>query len=332
MAAQGIPGKVYSLPGYTAAYGAPFLTPNMAMGGAGRVFWVGNGTLGSGTFPSGNGSNPDYPMASILTAFKKTVAGRGDIIYVLPGHAENIATATAWADLKSNTKIVGLGSGIERPIFTFTTTASQLAVGATVSSVLIRGCQFYAAGPRGTTALTVTAPFSISGAGFQFIENEVQCGVDADQLATDCFSLAATADDATFYGNYIWGGAGSVITTVLKTTGAVDRLKLFNNTITAEVATAATGVLLDLSQAAIADNLIMGNYLANNTASAKFVIKPHATSTGFVDNNVYFTGDGATAPASSAWSTYTTTYKFGANNKCVTAVSVSAIVSPAVDS
>ena len=75
-----------------------------------------------------------------------------------------------------------------------------------------------------------------------------------------------------------------------------------------------------------------GNWLANNTASAKFVIKPHASSTGFVDDNKYFTGDGATAPAASAWSTYTTNYKFGKNNNCVTAVSVSAIVSPAVDS
>ncbi len=332
MAATATPGKAYSLPGYTSSYGAPFVTPHSAQGGAGRVYWVGNGTLGSGVFPAGNGSSPDYPLSTIEAAFAKTVTGRGDIIYVLPGHTQNIATATQWSAIKSNTRVIGLGVGIERPIFTFSATGSQLAIGATITSVMIRNCQFYAAGPRGTTALTVTAPFSFSGPGLQFLENEVQCGVDADQLATDCISLAATAKDCTFHSNYIWGGAGSVITTVLKTAGAVDRLKLINNTITAEVATAATGVLLDLSNAAIVDNIITGNFLSNSTASAKYVLKPHASSTGFVDKNDYFTGDGSTAPASSAWTTYTTGYKFGADNKCVTAVSVSAIVSPAVDS
>lgn len=328
MAATGTPGKPYSLPGYTLSYGAPFMPGTFALGGRGRVFWVGN-TSG---LPSGNGANPDYPFATIEQAQAKCVSGRGDIIYVLPGHAQNISSATAWSALVSATNIIGLGFGTNRPTFTFSVSTAQLAVGASISNVMIRNCRFLAAGPAGTTAITVAAPFSVAGAGFSFIDNEVQMGIDADQLCTDCFSLAATADDATFAGNYMWGAAGAVITTAIKTTGAVDRLKLINNTITAEVATAATGVLLDLSNAAIADNLILGNFLANNTASAKYVIKPHATSTGFVDDNRYFTGDGGTAPASSAWSTYTTTYKFGANNKCVTAVSVSAIVSPAVDS
>jgi len=85
MAAPGTPGKSYSLPGFTASYGAPFMPGPFALGGAGRVFWVGNGTLGNGTFPSGNGSNPDYPLSTIEAAFSKTVTGRGDIIYVMAG-------------------------------------------------------------------------------------------------------------------------------------------------------------------------------------------------------------------------------------------------------
>lgn len=327
MASTAVPGKVLTLPQYQTAYGSPFMPSTFALGGAGRIFWVGNR---SGT-PAGNGSSPDYPLSTVTAALAKCVSGRGDIIYVLQGHAENIATATAWAALVAGVNIIGLGQGTNRPTFTFTTSTSQLAVGATISSVLIRNCRFLAAGPAGTTALTVAAPFSFSGAGLAFIDNEVQMGIDADQLCTDCISLAATADDCLFANNYMWGAAASVITTAIKTTGAVDRLKIINNTITAEVATAATGVLLDLSNAAIADNLILGNTLANNTASSKYVIKPHATSTGFVDNNVYYTGDGSTAPASSAWSTYTTNYKFGSNNTCVTAVSVSAIVTPAAD-
>jgi hypothetical protein len=326
MASTGSPSRSFSLPNYLQNYGAPFVPTSLALGGRGRVFWVGNAS----GLPAGNGNDPDHPKSTLDAALAKCTSGRGDIVYVLPGHAENLSSATSLSSLVAGTNIIGLGQGTNRPAFTFSAAGSLVTV--SVANVMFRNCQWLCAGPRGTTALTVTLPWTVSAAGFAFIDNEVQVAVDADQLATDCFSLTAAADDALFANNYFWGGVGGVVTTVLKTTGAVDRLKLLSNWITAEVATAATGVLLDLSQAAILDNLIIGNYLANNTASSKFVIKPHASSTGFVDHNDYFTGDGSTAPASSAWSTYTTNYKFGADNKCVTAVSVSAIVSPAIDS
>jgi hypothetical protein len=325
MAATGSPGRAISLPNYSTNYGSPFMPTSLAQGGRGRVFWVCNAS----GLPSGNGLDPDHPKSTLDGALAKCVAGRGDVVYVMEGHAENLSSATSLSSLVAGTKIIGLGQGTNKPMFTFSAAASMVTISA--ANVMIRNCQWLCAGPRGTTALTVTLPWTVSGAGFAFIDNEVQVGVDSDQLATDCFSLTATADDATFANNYFWGGAGSVITTVLKTTGAVDRLKILNNVVTAEVATAASGVLFDLSNAAIVDNLIIGNQLANNTSSAKFVIKPHASSTGFVDGNTYYVGDGATGPASLGWSTFTTNYKFGLN-RCVTAVSASAITCPAVDS
>jgi hypothetical protein len=326
MAATAIPGKAQSLPNYSLSYGSPFLPTSLAMGGRGRVFWVGNAS----GLPSGNGSSPDYPKATLDGALAKCVSGRGDIVYVLEGHAENLSSATSLSSLVAGTKIIGLGYGTSRPAFTWS--AATSAVTISVANVMFRNCQFLCSGPRGTTALTVTLPWTISAAGFTFWENEVQLAVDSDQLCTDGFSLTAAGDDATFANNYIWGGAGGVITTAIKTTGAVDRLKLIGNYITAEVATAASGVLLDFSNAACVDHLILGNYLANRTASSKFVVKPHATSTGLVNDNQYFTGDSATAPASSAWSTFTTTYQFGGGNRCVTTTAASGITCPAVDS
>jgi hypothetical protein len=326
MSATGSPSRTTALPNYFTNYGVPFMPSSLAQGGRGRVFWVGNAS----GLPSGNGNDPDHPKSTLDGALSKCVSGRGDIVYVLPGHAENLSSATSLSSLVAGTNIIGLGQGTNRPMFTFSATASLVTV--SVANVMIRNCQWLCAGPRGTTALTVTLPWTISAAGFAFIDNEVQCGVDADQLATDCFSITAAGDDATFVNNYIWAGAGSVITTALKTTGAVDRLKLINNYITAEVATAASGVLLDLSNAASVDHIITGNVLLNRTASSKFVIKPHATSTGWVDNNAYGVGDSATAPASLGWSTYTTTYQFGAGNRCVSVTGASAILSPAADS
>jgi hypothetical protein len=326
MASTGSPSRSFSLPNYLQNYGAPFVPTSLALGGRGRVFWVGNAS----GLPAGNGNDPDHPKSTLDAALAKCTSGRGDIVYVLPGHAENLSSATSLSSLVAGTNIIGLGQGTNRPAFTWSTASSLVTV--SVANVMFRNCQWLCAGPRGTTALTVTLPWTISAGGFTFIDNEVQVAVDSDQLATDCFSLTATADDGLFANNYIWGGAGGVVTTVLKTTGAVDRLKLIGNYITAEVATAASGVLLDLSNAACVDHLILGNWLANKTASSKFVIKPHATTTGLVDDNKYFTGDAATAPASSAWTTFTTTYQFGGNNKCVTTTAASGITCPAVDS
>jgi hypothetical protein len=223
---------------------------------------------------------------------------------------------------------MGLGNGTNRPTFTFTTATSTVDID--VANVRIQGCVFKAAGPAGSTALSVAVGFAVTAAGFEFVKNEVEVGIDADQLCTDFITLSADADDCTIAGNYINGALAAEITSVITTTGAVDRLKIIGNTITAAVVTAATGVLLDLDNAAIIDNTIAGNLLWNRTASAKYVIDPHASSTGLVYGNMMATGDGTTAPASSGFATYTTGYLF-AENYCVTAAGTSGILSPAAD-
>lgn len=266
-------------------------------------------------------------IASVAKALSYCVANRGDVIRVLPGHTENLAIAGSWS-LVAGVKIIGTGAGPERPVFTFTTATSTVLVNK--ANVTIANCRFLAAGPAGTTALTVATAFVVSAGGFTLYKNDIQCGIDSDQLCTNLITTTSGAVDMTIAANNIHGEVGSVITTVLTTTGATNRLKILDNVITAEVVTAATGVLLDLSNAAIIDNHIIGNNLANRTASAKFVIKPHATSTGQVQGNFYSTGDAATAPAVSAWTTFTTTYQFH-QNFCVTTTAVSGILCPAAD-
>ncbi len=278
--------------------------------------------------PSGDGRKPTYPFATVNAALAKCQSGRNDQLWIGPGHTENISAADMWSAIVAGVKIIGFGTGNDRPTFTFSATAGQVIID--VANVLIRNCRFKAAGPSGTTALTITAPFSVTAAGFSFVANEVEVGVDADQLCTNFMSLAAGADDCKIVANDIYGAAAAEITTVVTTAGAVDRLKIIGNRIGCGIATAATGVLLDLDNAALLDNDIISNILWNKTASSKFVIDPHATSTGLVHNNIWVVGDGATAPADAGFATYTTTYNFGIN-QCVTAAAVSALLSPVVD-
>lgn len=305
--------------------GSVLIVPN-----GGNVFYVrGNGTTVT-TYDYDPPGIRERLIPSINTACSYCVSGRGDVVQVLEGHAETISNdGNAWSSLKAGTKIVGRGNGTARPVITFAHANAQIDIA--VANVLMYNIRLLAAGPAGTTAVSVANPLNVTAAGFKFINCEAEVGVDADQLCTNFIKLAVGAKHTTIMSNKIYGALASEITTVITTTGAVDHLKIQDNTISAAVATAATGVLFDLSNAAILENDIFGNRLENKKASSKYVIKPHATSTGMVDGNLWITDDGGTAPAVSGWTTLTTTYKFG-ENKSVTAVSVSGLLSPAVDS
>ena len=315
------PRAITNHPGLLAAYGASFL-PAQFVGTAGKIFWVGNRT----GLPVGDGSTPEYPLSTVNAAFAKCVSGRGDIVYVLPGHAEVYTAANGWSSIVAGTKVIGLGTSTDRPSFTLNATAATIAIA--VANVRIQNCVFRLAGDLGsTTALTVTVGMPVTAAGLQILDCDINVAVDTDQLCTDAITLSAVADDTTIANCEIWGGTTGTVTSVITTTGAVDRLKLINNDIRA----CGTAQLLDLSNAAITDNLILGNQMQNKLATTTAVIKPHATSTGIVDNNRWYTAAGGTAPASSGFTTYTTTYWFGVNY-CSTVAAATAIVSPAVDS
>jgi len=267
---------------------------------------------------------------TVNSALAQCRANRGDTVIILEGHAESISAADAWSSLVAGTRIIGRGVGDARPTFTWTAAAGTIL--ADVADVMITNCRFLMAGAlSSTTALTVTVGIPVTATGFTFVNNEVNVGVDADQLTTDAFTLSAAADRCTFAGNFIYGRAAAEISSVIKTTAAgADDLHIINNVISADVATAATGVLLDIDAGAILRNLIIGNHLANNTASSKYVLDAHASNTGLIDGNKYYVGDGATGPASLGspeWGAY----KIG-TNYCVTAVAASAILCPAADS
>ncbi len=314
------PGLISNHPDLMAAYGAPFL-PTSFIGTGGKIFWVGNRS----DLPAGNGSKANYPLSTLAAALAKCSSGRNDIIYILPGHAENIAAADAWTAIVAGTKIIGLGTGVDRPTFTWTAVASTVLIA--VANVRLQNCRFQTAGASATGALSVTKGFGITAAGFQFIGNDWNLAWDADSLNTTGMTLSAGATDCTIQGNMIWGGTAGTVTGVCVTTGAVDRLRILGN----DVRACATAQLFDLSNAAITDNLILNNTMQNKLATTTAVIKPHATSTGIVDGNRFFTAAAGTAPDASGFTTFTTTYWFG-TNYCSTVAAASAIICPPVDS
>ena len=90
----------------------------------GSTFFVHSGTGNSGN----SGLNPANALATVDQGINKCTANKGDVVVVMPGHAENIASATALVPDIAGVTIVGLGRGRNRPVLTFTNTAGKIAI------------------------------------------------------------------------------------------------------------------------------------------------------------------------------------------------------------
>ena len=107
----------------------------------GRAFWVGSAAANvdaSQGIMQGSDSNKgtfQRPFATLAYAITQCVAGRGDIIFIKPGHTETVASAGAITLNKSGVAVVGLGLGSLRPTFSFTATASTITVSGANTSL-----------------------------------------------------------------------------------------------------------------------------------------------------------------------------------------------------
>lgn len=276
----------------------------------GQIIYVHHNLPSLAGLPSGM---LDQYRTSINAALNICRSGRGDIIQLLPGHADSAAAADAWSNLGSKTGITILGPTYGPPA-TITWSAAASTVLLDTNDIVIDG------GPNrnitlnmepGSGTITVAAPFTVTGARCAIKRCLGRVSTDANNLVTDAIHVNA-ATDFTLEGCRFYGNTGE-ITTILKTTGAAHRLRIVNNSLAAPVATAATGVLIDISNAALNDVEINFNHLHNKKAASKFVLKPHASSSGEVSYNRVSVDDTATGAAGLGASTFTTLLRFFQN-------------------
>ena len=106
----------------------------------GNIWFVDSGaTLAADQ--AGNGTNPDYPFATIDYAVGQCTADNGDRIYVMPGHAETV-TAAGGLDLDvAGISIIGLGNGAQTPTVTLTT-ADTADVDVDAADITIENIHF----------------------------------------------------------------------------------------------------------------------------------------------------------------------------------------------
>ena len=159
---------------YTAASNYPAGFNNVTIRGIpltqshpGQVFWVGNASAnvlpGHVAGSDGNPGTFSAPFATLDYAIGRCTANRGDIIFIKPGHAETITSATAINLDVAGVAIVGLGSGTKRPTFTYTT-ANTATIPVTADNMSIQNCRFIG------NFLSIASAFTVGAAAYFAVE------------------------------------------------------------------------------------------------------------------------------------------------------------------
>jgi|TARA_R100000750_G_scaffold62630_1_gene56988 hypothetical protein len=94
----------------------------------GNVYFVDSGNGNAGTTTSDGQKR--QPFSTIDAAINVCTANNGDVIYVAPGHAETITTASQIDADVAGISIIGCGNGSNKPTLTYTIAAGEFAVGA----------------------------------------------------------------------------------------------------------------------------------------------------------------------------------------------------------
>lgn len=161
----------------------------------GKIFWVNNsGVLPEGGITGSDGNDGTYfrPFATLDYAIGKCTANRGDIIVLMPGHAENISAASGITSDTAGVAVVGLGSGTKRPKFSFTAAAATHVISA-------GNCSFYNIEWQANFA-DVAIGLDVSGVDGLSFENcyFTEAGTDLNYVIM--VDLATGADDISFNG------------------------------------------------------------------------------------------------------------------------------------
>ncbi len=240
----------------------------------GNIFFVDSGHSAASDAGT-NGHTPDAPFATVDFAINQTTAEKGDIIYIMPSHAETASTDVELFDLDTaSTQIIGLGEGAVRPTFTISHADAS--------------CQIGAAGCR------VSNVRFISGAADIVVGLVIEAAADGSELDNCYFSgtagkeflvavsVIADADRLLIHDNTIIGLTGDESTSAIFFAGGSDGTIVRDNIIQGDFNTDAA---VDLSTAASAGVVILSNQILNIEETTGLCIKFNGSGTGIVANN-----------------------------------------------
>lgn len=247
---------------------------------------------------SGNSDNDAgrTPASSVITldaGINLCTANSGHTVVMLPGHAENITTATGINADTAGINIIGLGHGSAIPTISFTAAEGSITVGA--AGVLLQNFKLVANFNGGTTA-----GITIAAAGDQCTCDGI---IMRDTSTANEFllhyTIATGVDDLTISNNDIVCLAGSATNSILFA-GTSTNFRLIDNYIYGDT----TDSVVDHLVGAATTCLLKGNVIHNeDDQTAGFVFDFNASSTGHAVNNrgSYNKNDAAMTKGDAMW-------------------------------
>ena len=236
---------------------------------SGKVFYVNNSSVLAEGGAAGSDGNPgtyQKPFSTIDYAIGRCTASRGDIIFVMPGHAETIANATSLAMDVAGVNIVGLGNGASKPTISFSDTSSNIPLSAANCS--IQGIRLLA------TVDSVTAGLTISAAG-QYIDIETNDTSAAVEFISPIVTTAA-ADNLVIKWKHRGFAAGDACLRGLDLVGCRDAV------IDVDFFGIASTSVVDLRTTAC-DNVKVSGRFYNESAALTKNVTNNTTSTWSVE-------------------------------------------------
>jgi len=234
----------------------------------GNIWFVNSAT---GTNAAGAGRSPLAPFATIDYAVGNCTASNGDVIYVMPGHAETVSAAGGLDLDVAGITIKGLGSGSLTPTVTLNTaTTADVDVDAaniTVENIhfranfadivagidvnaancTIRNCRFTAVATNMNCLIWILGATSTTSNGL-VVEN-CYC-VDKDAANTHFVSFPGTSDQCVVRNNVLhgdWGtaaiGAAGVVTNITVTDNVISNAASDNDSCI-NINSSATGIVM----------------------------------------------------------------------------------------
>ncbi len=258
--------------------GGVFIITDQALT-TGDIWFVDSGSA-TGADSVGAGQNPDKPFLTLDYAIGVATANQGDIIYLMPGHAENL-TAADDVDLdKAGISVVGIGSGSLIPTFSCPTNADG-SITIDAANVSIKNIKMVAVFATGvTTALTLTA-----AADYCTLDGLIFRDTAANQEFLIHATIATTITDLVIKNcNFIT--AAGTMSSSLFFAGTSANVLIENNYWFADCSASVIDHLTDIPTAIS----IIGNHASNVDGAAGLCVglKSDGAATGYIANNLLF--------------------------------------------
>lgn len=212
---------------------------------------------------------------TIDAAIGSCVAGRGDVIYVMPGHAETVTAAGGIACDVAGVRIQGLGEGSNRPTITFSTsTAADINIDA--NNVTIDNMRFDLTGID-----ALVAPIDVNANNFK-LSNCFVITASASAQATLAILTDANASRMKLIDNEFIGTTDAGTAAAVRIVGGNEHIIDGNRFYGAYTTTLGA---IDNATTACLRVQVTDNFIQNATASSTVAMNFQAGSTGVIANN-----------------------------------------------